>query len=44
MTKIKQWLINQNREFENYIEALETSKLNYHGLDYIQIQTAIIKK
>ena len=40
MTKIKQWLINQNREFENYIESLISSELNYHSLDYIQIQTA----
>ena len=40
MAKIKQWLINQNREFENYIESLISSELNYHSLDYIQIQTA----
>ena len=40
MAKIKQWLINQNREFDNYIEALVTSKLFFHSLDFIQIQTA----
>ena len=40
MAKIKQWLINQNREFENYIESLVTSKLIYHSLEFIQIQTA----
>ena len=40
MTKIKQWLINQNREFENYIESLVTSKLIYHSLEFIQIQIA----
>ena len=40
MAKIKQWFINQNREFENYIESLITSELIYHSLDYIQIQTA----
>ena len=39
MAKIKQWLINQNRKFENYIEDLVTSKLFFHSL-FIQIQTA----
>ena len=37
MAKIKQWLINQNREFENYIKSLISSELNHHRLDYIQI-------
>ena len=40
MAKIKQWLINQNREFEDYIENLVTSDLLFNSLDFIQIQTA----
>ena len=40
MTQIKLWLINQMNAFDDYNETLQQSKLFYHSIVNIQIQTA----